>query len=84
MRASAALVFSRTGTEPEKSTAVSRGLRSLARQDPRAKGLVPRYFTSQGMLHGDCFYQGMCERMEDIAELIRDTLDYIQDAEALA
>ena len=45
---------------------------------------MPRYFTSQGMLHGDCFYQGMCEPMEDIAELIRDTLDYIQDAEALA
>ena len=38
MRASAALVFSRTGTEPERSTAISRGLRSLARQDPRAKG----------------------------------------------
>ena len=84
MRASAALVFSRTGTEPEKSTAIARGLRRLAQEDPKAKRLVPRYFTSQGMLHGDCFYQGMCEPQEDIAELIRETLAYIQEAEALA
>ena len=84
MRASAALVFSRTGTEPEKSTAISRGLRLLARQDPRVKGLIPGYFTSQGMLHGDCFYQGMCEPLEDVAERIHETLEYIEHAEALA
>ena len=40
MRATAALVFSRTGTEPEKSTGISREIRSLARQDHRAQGLV--------------------------------------------
>ena len=84
MRASAALVASRTGTEPEKSADTSRELRILARHDSRVKVLIPRYFTSQGVLHGDCFYTGRCEPMEDIADLIRETFEYIQDAEALA
>ena len=84
MRATAALVFSRTGTAPEKSTGISRDLRSLARQDKRARGLALRYFVRQSVLHGDCFYLGVCEPLEDIADLIRDTLGYLQDAETLA
>lgn len=84
MRASAALVASRTGTAPEKSTGISRDLRALARQDHRAKGLALRYFERQSVLHGDCFYLGVCEPLEDVADLIRDTLDYLRDAEALA
>ena len=74
MRASAALVFSRTGTEPETAPDTSRELRILARQDTSVKRLVPRYFERQGVLHGDCFYRGRCEPMDDVAERIqRDT-----------
>ena len=84
LRASAALLLSRNEIEPETSRDTSRALRILARQDRGVKGLVPLYYTRQEVLHGDCFYRGWCEPMEDVAEYIRETINYIQAAEFLA
>ena len=50
----------------------------------RALSLVSRYYTRQGHLHGDCFYCGLCEPLDDTERRIRETADYIQDAEQLA
>ena len=36
------------------------------------------------VLHGDCFYTGLCEPIEDTERLIRETADYIEQARRLA
>ena len=83
-RATDALVLARTGYEPERTPETSSELRSLAAQDPSVRGLVGRYYSRQGVLHGDCFYLGLCEPLEDTERRIRETADYIADAERLA
>ena len=83
-RATDALILARTGQEPERSTDTRIGLERLANADERARSLIGRYYSRQSLLHGDCFYLGICEPLETIERRIRETLQYIQDAEALA
>ena len=83
-RATDALILARTGEEPEKSPATSQELRLLASKDRSVEGLVSRYYTRMGILHGDCFYLGLCEPIDQTERRIRETLIYIQDAEAIA
>ena len=83
-RATDALILAHTGEEPERSTETRIGLERLANADERARSLVGRYYSRQSLLHGDCFYLGICEPIETIERRIRETLQYIQDAEALA
>ena len=56
----------------------------MASADPSIRGLQDRYFTRQAALHGDCFYSGNCEPVEDTERIILETADYIQDAQRLA
>ena len=84
LRATNALLLARTGEEPEKTPETSGRLDRLARTEPRARGLVGRYYSRQQRLHGDCFYSGIMEYTEEIERRIRETIDYIRDAEALA
>ena len=72
--------------EPERSSESSTGLRMLESLDPevRRARLVRRYYTRQGHLQGDCFYAGLCEPIEETERRIRETSDYIDDAERLA
>ena len=83
-RATDALILARTGYEPERTPETSAELRLLARRDPAVRTLVGRYYSRQGVLHGDCFYLGLCEPLEDTERRIRETADYIADAERLA
>ena len=83
-RATDALILARTNEEPERSTDTRIGLERLANADERARSLVGCYYSRQSLLHGDCFYLGICEPMETIERRIRETLQYIQDAEVLA
>ena len=62
----------------------TRGLQRLAAQDNRVRRLMPRYYTRMGQLHGSCFYLGFCDPVDDTERRIRETADYINDAEALA
>ena len=84
LRATNALILARTGEEPEKTPESSRGLDALAHRDDRLRILVGRYYTRQSQLHGQCFYLGLCEPLEVTERRIRETIDYIQDAEELA
>ena len=84
LRATIALVLSRTGEEPERTPVVSRLLDQLASQDSRVKALVGRYYSRQTRLHGDCFYTGITDGIDEIHRRIRETGLYIRDAEALA
>ena len=67
-----------------RSSETGAGLRELARREPRARSLRARYYERQGTLHGECFYIGLCEPVEETELLIRETADYIEDARSLA
>ena len=83
-RATDALILARTGEEPMTTALTSQGLRSLATQFREFEGLVGRYYTRIGFLHGECFYNGMCDPAEDTERRIRETDTYIRDAHSLA
>ena len=82
-RATDALVLARTGEEPGTTAITSHALDSLARQDSQVKSLVGRYYSRISQLHGQCFYNGRCAS-PDTDRRIRETVNYIQDAENLA
>ena len=82
-RATDALILARTGEEPPTTSLTSRGLDTLARQDASVKPLVGRYYSRITQLHGECFYNGIWEPTET-ERRIRETIDYIRDAENLA
>ena len=83
-RATDALILARTGEEPHRSTDTGSGLREIARLEPEARSLRARYYERQGTLHGECFYIGLCDPVEDTELLIRETTEYIEDARRLA
>ena len=85
-RATVALIRARTGEEPELTGETSDGLLHLDAEDQEVRrvGLLARYFTRQGNLHGRCFYHGRCDPIEETERRIRETADYIDDAERLA
>jgi len=83
-RATDALILARTGIEPEISSDTSRGLLILAGEDSNVSSLVGRYYSRQGILHGTCFYLGICEPASEVHRRIYQTADYINDAESLA
>ena len=83
-RATDALILARTGEEPRTSGQTMRMIRQLRRQDPALEPLRLRYGHRQSFLHGACFYDGILEPEDDIIADVRETLDYIQEAEAMA
>ena len=83
-RATDALILARTGVEPEISSDTSRGLARLSTEDHAFRPMRRRYHSRQSELHGDCFYLGLCEPADQVERRIRDTADYIADAETLA
>ncbi len=84
LRATDALILARTGDVPERSPITTRELRKLGETDREVSRLKPRYYSRQTTLHGDCFYLGICEPLADTERQIRETIEYIQDAESLA
>ena len=84
LRATNALLLARTGEVPEKTPETSGRLDRLARMTPEVRSLLGRYYSRQQRLHGDCFYSGIMAYADEIERRIRETIDYITDAEALA
>ena len=83
-RATDALVLARTGREPRSSGQTMRGIRALRREDPDMRDLATRCGDRASALHGRCFYDNDCEPEDVLIEDIRETADYIRDAEAQA
>lgn len=83
-RATDGLILARTGEEPDKAPITSRELRRLALENGGLDNLVNWYSTNRDVLHGDCFYLGLCEPIEDTERRIKETALYIQDTESLA
>ena len=83
-RATEGLLLTVTGEIPPSTVRVSGGLRALAREYETARAMQERFGSVARYLHHDCFYNGHCEPLEDTERLIRETAQYIEDAEALA
>ena len=83
-RATDAMILARTGEEPRTSGQTMRMLRRLRRQDPSLEPLRLRYGLRQSFLHGACFYDGILEPAEDIIRDVRETVEYIRDAESMS
>ena len=82
-RATDALIFAKTGELPETTGMTSTRIRLLGESGSALENLVGRYYTRIGHLHGECFYEGK-PVTRDTERRIRETIDYITDAEALA
>ena len=83
LRATEALVLARTGQEPRTSTQTSRTFQAISESGPEVYDLRVRYTNRIFWLHGECFYHGHCEPV-GTERLIRETADYIRDAQRLA
>ncbi len=83
-RATDALILARIGELPHSSGRTSRRIFELSRRDHSLKSTLEKYDHRQRRLHGKCFYEGDCEPADGIADLIRETPDYIQAAEEAA
>ena len=83
-RATDAMILARTGEEPRTSGQTMRMLRRLRRQDSSLEPLRARYAIRQSFLHGACFYDGILEPAEDIIADVRETVEYIRDAESMS
>ena len=83
-RATDALILARTGEEPRTSGQTMRMLRQLRRQDASLEPMRASYGYRQSFLHGACFYDGVLEPEDDIIADVRETIEYIQNAEAMA
>ena len=81
-RATDALILIRTGEEPVTTAATSDGLDALVSRAPDAGQLQGRYYSRIHNLHGMCFYSRHCN--DQTERRIRETAQYISDAEALA
>ena len=85
--ATRALVLHRTGELMERTDLLSGAFREVIfSQQPRQalRTLRQNYFERQQLLHGACFYLGICDPPEAIDTAIQETADYIQAARRLA
>ena len=83
VRATEGLVLARTGQEPGTSTAAGRRLKAISEDAPSLRELRRSYLERQDVLHGECFYHDYCQPVVT-ERLIRETSDYVLDAERLA
>ena len=84
LQATNAVILAQSGVLPEKTPVTSQELNKLRAASTSFESLVRRYYTRQGLLHGECFYLGLCEPQGEIERRIRETGDYIADARELA
>ena len=84
LQATNAVILAQTGVLPENTPVTSLELNKLRSASTRFESLVRRYYTRQGLLHGECFYLGLCEPQGEIERRIRETGVYITDARELA
>ena len=79
-------MLARTDEEHERTHGAGAALRGLASLDEavREAGLLRRYYSRQSAPHGEGFYNSLCDPIEDTERRIRETADYIEDAERMA
>ena len=83
LRATEALVLARTGQEPGTPDETSLRLQRLSVVDPALWNLRKHYCSRLGLLRDECLSDGFW-LPETIDSLVRETADYLRDAERLA
>ena len=83
-RAADGMIAARTGREPTSSSDTSGSLRRIAEDSPEIAEFRLEYRERLGDLHGDCFYYGLCDPVENIIRMIRETEGFIAEAVRLA
>ena len=83
LRATNALILSRTGKLPEYVPDTREKLEELAIRHPEIEALVGRFYTRETFLHGHCFYLGRCPS-QSIKRRVHETKAYIEDARRLS
>lgn len=83
-QAADALLLERTGQETTEIWETSTALDWLVLDDASLSSLETRYTVALVFLYGDCYIENNCEPEDYHAELIRETADFIRDAERLA
>ena len=83
-RSTDAMVLARTGNEPQSAGQARRALLGLSSNGLEFERFLGEYSTRSLLLHVNCFYDGNCEPEAEMADLIRATDSYIQDAINLA
>ena len=83
-RAADGLIVTHTGRAPEESPGTTHELRRLGGTDEGIRHSMSHYYAAREALHGNCFYLGLCEPVDDTERLIRETGAYIDIAELLA
>ena len=84
VKATDGLILARTGREPRDLEKTDLMIRQLALADPSLRELATRYGARQGLLLEACVYDGICDPEDDLTADIRETRDFIKDAELLA
>ena len=80
-RATDGLILERTGREPSRTSQTSSGIKALARQVELLESLLIRFHARIRHLHSECFYDGDCKPEDYHIDLIRNTADFIREAE---
>ena len=83
LRATEAMVLARTGLEPGTSDETGLRLQELYSVDPEVWDFMTLYYYRQGVLRDECLCHGFW-LPEIIDDLVRETADYLRDAERLA
>lgn len=78
------VVARRPSASVNTSIQVSAELRGLALRDEMFRTFPARLAERARYLHNDCFYNNQCEPVESTENIIRETIQYIEDAENLA
>jgi len=83
LRATNALILSKTGKLPEYVPDTRERLEELAIKHPDVEILIGRFYTRETFLHGHCFYLGRCPP-DTVERRVRETKAYIEDAKKLS
>ena len=83
-KATNALILERTGREPQNERETSREVRFLTLEGGDFKVFSSRFVGQIHDLYGDCYIDNHCEPEDYHAEMIRNTGNYIREAERLA
>ena len=77
--------MARTRSVPQQWPDTTSGLQLLSSEDEDVHQLVmSHYYAAREALHGRCFYLGLCSPLSVPERLIRETADFIDEAERLA
>jgi len=83
LRATNALILSKTDKLPEYVPDTRERLEELAVKHPDVEMLIGRFYTRETFLHGHCFYLGRCPP-DIVKRRVRETKAYIEDAKKLS